>query len=404
MNYNKYHDQFLELDATRTVLHKKVRELEVTQGWYRKFNSNDAATVAGDAKRSAAKFLDEVGNLRLKISEQTSEVARVREKASLGFNPKYWFSKERAALKVDLGIKTAELMVLQNRLDSLAIQAKTQSDTFARVERDLKKYNKHDPLEHEAKIGALNQEMGALDSSLQELAKQRDALDEQLRAPLIELNKLRSQRIGVATEISRAQSMDNEMSRAANSYERVQIHEKSKQQLGDPSPRKVKASKERELESIDRNIKKLEIRLEGISEKSSRMIRRLVVDGNNMCYLQNPKKFLGLSALRPLANVLSDKYQVLVVFDATIRNMLHKGDRQIAECFKEGVRVHIVSTGQKADESLLKFACEPDEWVISGDRFVEYPEMPAVRNKRLIRHEILEGRVLVNDLGVDISY
>ena len=403
MQYNKYHDQYLELDAKGTVLRQKLGELEGTQGWYKKFDSSAAATTIGNAKRSTAKFLDEIGQLKQKISEHTSEVARIREKASPGWNPKYWFSAERATFKADLSNKIAELSQLQNRLDWLQTQTKIQGDTVARVDGQLKKYNKHNPLEFDAEISAVNLEIGALFMRLQGVSRQRGDLDVQLRAPLMELEKINSQRISVAADIRRAQSMDDEMSGAANGYERALIHERSKQELGDPSPRKIKVSKERELESIDRNIKKLQTRLEAIAEKSSRVIRRLVIDGNNLCYLQN-QKFVGLSALRPLANALADKYEVLVVFDASIREQLRKGDRQIAECFKDGVRVHIVATGQKADESLLKIACEPDDWVISGDRFVEYPEMPAVKNKRLIRQEILEGKVLVNDLGVDVCY
>lgn len=404
MQYNKYQDLFLEANARRTGLCQNLDELEGTQGWYKKFDLSAAATTVGNAKRSIAKFTDEIGQLEQKIFKQTSAVTSIREKASLGWNPKYWFSAERAAFKVNLSNKIAELSQLRNRLEWLQTQTKIQSDAVARVERDLNRYNKHDPLEFEAKIGALNSEIGELTARLQKVSQQRDDLSVQLQAPLMELEKFTTQRTNISTEISHAQSMDDEMSHAANSYERALIHERCKQKFGDSSPRKVKASKERELDSVNRNIKKLQTRLEAIAEKSSRVIRRLVIDGNNLCYLQNPRKFLGLSALRPLANALAEKYEVLVVFDAVIREQLRKGDLQISECFTNRVRVHIVATGQKADESLLKIACEPDDWVISGDRFAEYPEMPAVKNKRLIRHEILEGKVLINDLGVEICY
>jgi hypothetical protein len=87
-----------------------------------------------------------------------------------------------------------------------------------------------------------------------------------------------------------------------------------------------------------------------------------------MCYLQNPKKFLGLSALRPVADSLSKEYKVLVIFDAEIREQLRKNDRQIAACFTSTVEVHIVANGEKADESLLKIACKPEDWVISRDQ------------------------------------
>lgn len=403
MQYNKYHGQYLALDAKGTVLCQTLGELEGTQEWYKNFDSSAAATTIGNAKSSTGKFIEEIGQLEPKILIQASEVTRIREKASPGWNPKYWFSAERASVKADLSNKIAELSQLQNRLDWLQTQTKIQRDTVARVDGQLKKYNKHDPLEFDAKISTLNLEIDALTRRLQEVSRQRGDLDVQLRAPLTELEKFTSQRISVAADISRAQSMDDEMSRAANGYERALVHERSKQTLGDPSPRKVKVSKERELESIDRNIKKLQTRLEAIAEKSSRVIRRLVIDGNNMCY-DNTSKFLGLRALRPVANALADKYEVLVVFDASIREQLRKGDDQIVNCFTNRVRVHIVATGQKADETLLKIASGPDDWVISGDRFKEYPEMPAVKDKRLIRHEILEGKVLVNDLEVDLCY
>jgi hypothetical protein len=404
MQYNKYHDQVLALDTTRKELCKKIDSLDSDQAWYKKFDPNAAATAIGNAKRSTTKSISEIAELEPKVSKLSLEVANLREKSSIGWNPKHWFSADRAAMKVELDQRLTELSQHQSRLDSLQSQTKTQHQNLAIVERELRKYNGYDSLSQEAKIIAFKLELGSLATRQQEVSQQRDDLNVQLRAPLMELENLTSQRDSVAAEIRRAQSMDDELSRAANGYERALIHEKSKQNLGDTSPRKIKVAKERELDGIDRNIKKLQIRLEAIAEKSSRVIRRLVIDGNNMCYLQNPRKFLGLSALRPLANALAEKYEVLVVFDASIRDQLRKGDRQIADCFTNRVRVHIVATGQKADESLLKIACEQYDWVISGDRFAEYPEMPTVKSKRLIRHEILEGRVLINDLEINICY
>jgi hypothetical protein len=404
MSYNKHRDKYLELETNQRVLHQEIADLNAIQGWYKKFDLSAAATIAGSSKRLIAESLSEIGQLEPKKSKQATEVTRLKDKASLGWNPKYWFSDERATVKVDLGNKISELKKLESRLDWLRTQATKQSDRVACVEDDLKKYNKHDSLEYDAKISALTQEMIALTKRLQEVSQEADALDALQSAPLAELNRLTAQRSSIAAEASRAQAMDNDLTRAANSYERKKIHERCQQIFGEPGPSKVKASKERELESINRNIKKLQTRLEAIAEKSSRVIRRLIIDGNNMCYLQSTGKFLGLRALRPLANTLAEKYEVLVVFDAEIREQLNRNDRQICDCFSSRVYVHIVSPGEKADESLLKIASEQYDWVISGDRFIDYPEMPAVKNSRLIRQEIFDGKVLINDLGIDFNY
>lgn len=127
MQYNKYHDQFLELEAARTVLAKNLDELAVTQGWYVKFDSSASATNIGNIKRSITKCMAEISELEQKILIQASEVSKIREKVSLGWNPKYWFSAERGTFKFDLGNKIAELSQLKIRLESLQKQAKTQS-------------------------------------------------------------------------------------------------------------------------------------------------------------------------------------------------------------------------------------------------------------------------------------
>jgi hypothetical protein len=42
--------------------------------------------------------------------------------------------------------------------------------------------------------------------------------------------------------------------------------------------------------------------------------------------------------------------------------------------------------------------------VISNDRFRDYTDKPAVRDDRLIRHEIVAGQVLVHDLDLRLGF
>jgi rRNA-processing protein FCF1 len=146
----------------------------------------------------------------------------------------------------------------------------------------------------------------------------------------------------------------------------------------------------------------LEDRLISISKRASRTIKSLVIDGNNLCYQQ--QNFIGLVALHAVAKNLSRSYPVLIVFDATIRKWLAMNDRDIAASFGDAVKVHVVATKQKADETLLDSAMDSTTYVISNDRFVDYPDKSAVRDQRVIRHEILNGKVFVHDLGVVENY
>lgn len=55
---------------------------------------------------------------------------------------------------------------------------------------------------------------------------------------------------------------------------------------------------------------------------------------------------------------------------------------------------------RSTDEILLDSESDHNSYVTGNDRFVDFPEKPAVRERRLIRHEILNGKVLFHDLDL----
>jgi hypothetical protein len=111
-----------------------------------------------------------------------------------------------------------------------------------------------------------------------------------------------------------------------------------------------------------------------------------------------------LYGLLALAYALEDRFEVIVVFDAGIRGMTRMNNQQIAHGFPRRSRIHVVTTAQEADETLLEAAAAPGHYVISNDRFRDYTDKIAVAEQRLIRHEIVAGKLLVHDLQVSLSY
>lgn len=79
-------------------------------------------------------------------------------------------------------------------------------------------------------------------------------------------------------------------------------------------------------------------------------------------------------------------------------------DRDIQKCFPEFVEVHVVGTKEKADQTVLALASDTTVFVVSNDRYVDYPDQPAVIEQRVIRHEITREKVFIHELGVDRSY
>lgn len=66
---------------------------------------------------------------------------------------------------------------------------------------------------------------------------------------------------------------------------------------------------------------------------------------------------------------------------------------------------HIVASKQLADETILDIASNNKfDYVLSNDRFGEYLDKDVVRNDRLIKHEIVKGKVIIHDLDINCNY
>ncbi|WZV78041.1 hypothetical protein AAFM48_08085 [Burkholderia pseudomallei] len=162
-------------------------------------------------------------------------------------------------------------------------------------------------------------------------------------------------------------------------------------------------AKGNELTSLNREIKKLENRLRSAAKLAAVKIKGVVIDGSNLCF-QRGNEFIGLSALASLVQSLSKKYAVTIVFDGTMRPYLTNARGEIALRAPDNVSVFVLASELKADEALLDAATDPRVFVISNDGFGEFGDKPAVRDGRVLNHEIQQGRISVQALNVELSY
>ena len=366
--------------------------------WYDRFNVNEASSSLWAATRELKSLDTALTDVIADSYVQVAQAKILKEATKLGFDPRYWFSSERSAKKVELESAQKGLTQLSVQLNFLYQKNQETKDLVGKQQADLDRYRSFDRLEAEATVKALTVQIGQLNVQLEEVQPPKDRVDQQLMEPLAELNKLKQRKSGLEMEIVRAKDFERRLSSAENGYDRKKIHDSCDANFGESKPAKVIRDKQKELESVNRNIGKLHDRLCLISARATRVIKALVIDGNNLCYQQ--QTFIGLAALQVVAQRLSSVFTVVIVFDASIRVLLKMNDRDIAAQFGNSVQVHVVSSKNKADETVLDTAVDISAYVISNDRFGDYPDKPAVRDKRLIRHEILNGRVFIHDLNV----
>ena len=65
---------------------------------------------------------------------------------------------------------------------------------------------------------------------------------------------------------------------------------------------------------------------------------------------------------------------------------------------------HVVASRPSADETVHDAAQADTTYVISNDRFTDFPEKASIRFERILGYEIMDGRVLVYDLSVDVAF
>jgi tetratricopeptide (TPR) repeat protein len=311
-------------------------------------------------------------------------------------------------------------------VDSVSREVAGLADHVLGKEQALARFRSFRSVEADQAIARIDADLPLLQKKRNHLKARTADVDRAVEAPLAELRKykseiedqestisrLRSELSRLEGQIAEAERIDEKISSAGNSYERAMLHEECEQRFGDGKPGRVIhttrlrmrplsssiGDHERQIDRIRRDMAKTEQRITKLAAVAARDIDALIIDGNNCCYQDSD--FIGLAALIPMTENLGERYAVTVVFDAAIRRLLRVRDDDLRAALP-AAKVHVVASRKKADETILDAADEPTAWVVSNDRFGEYRDKTSVKDGRVIRHEILRGRILVHDLGVN---
>jgi hypothetical protein len=399
LDYNPYVTRYETLTLQAASAADEVGRRSGLLNWYKSFDGRRAfADLNSD--------LREIGRLELELEQIPSEMARhlarlegLRDAASLGRDPRYWFSSARSIKKRELREQQKIVRQINDKLATVRQRLNTMQERVSKQKIDLDRHRRFDVLGEEAAEKELSRQLLQLKSEMAQIQTLTEEFDHQLMVPRKVLRDLCSRENALEYELRNAEGLESRLSAATNSYERKQIHASCSNMFGESRPSRVINDKRRKLESLNRDIGKAKERLKLETRRASlsAKIKTLVIDGSNLCY--DGSIFIGLSALRVIARELSSKFVLIIVFDASIRRKIGMDDQEIASNFGNGIKVHVMASKQRADEMLLDTATPADAWVISNDRFGEFPDKPAIHEERVIRHEILIDKVNIYELN-----
>ena len=173
------------------------------------------------------------------------------------------------------------------------------------------------------------------------------------------------------------------------------------QVLGSGKPGNIASDAERLFAKLTRDRDKCVTRAQEIARSNSLVVSRIVIDGSNLCFASGSER-IGLDALRVVVPDMASKYETFVVFDASTVSWLGMKDRDIQDRLGPKAKLHIMPKKHQADETVLDLAGANDSYfVLSNDCYRDYPDKPAVVAGRVLRHEIVDGRVFIRSLNYE---
>lgn len=403
MDYNPYSKEY---DSLKQRLENKTlekNELLEELHWFDTTDISNLHFLLKGKEESKNDTQTIIKNIETEIDEIKSKIHYHKKEIRTLFNPFNWFDDNQKFSRRRLNELDKEWNI---KLENKADREKESSEIDELIKQhksDIDKYTHFNRVNINEKLNKVNNKIVSLEEEVKSIYELKINVDKKLEPILSQIRELESNISSINYRKSRAQSFENDLDYAENSYEKAMVHQDCETSLGDSSPKKIIRESERTLKKLERDLEKAKKRASIISEKAIREIHKIIIDGNNLCYEGN--EFVGLKPLIKLTSKLEETYQVIIVFDSAIRSILKTNDDNINNQFNENIKTHIVATKQLADETILDIASDDTFcYIISNDRFGEYKDKEAVKNSRIIRHEIIDGNILVHDLNINEKY
>lgn len=403
MQYNPYgkkYDNFKELIDNKTLEKNQLLE---ELNWFDNIDISNLQFLLKSKEENKIDTKMIIINIETEIDELKPKINFFKNEIKTLINPLNWFDDHQKFCRRRLNELDKELDVkLKNKIEKERKLSEI-NELINQYKSDIDKYIHFDIEDINEKLNKLNYKIVSLEKEAKHIYELKVNVDNKLEPILSQIKELESNITNIKYKKDRAKSFENDLTYAENSYEKAMIHEECENSLGDGSPKKIIRESERTLKKYERDLDKAMKRASIVSEKATREIHKIIIDGNNLCYEGN--KFVGLKPLIKLTTKLEETYQVIVVFDSAIRSILNKSDKNIDNKFNKNIKTHIVASKQLADETILDTASNDNYcYIISNDRFGEYKDKEVVKKTRIIRHEIIDGNIFIHDLNINERY
>lgn len=403
MIINPYQEKYTKLQ--REIADLRKREVQISKDilWFDGLDISRIQFEISNIKTDGSRLTNLLRVMAIELEALKKELAQLNSKVGTPFNPLNWFDDQQKIYKARIQILEAQKLVKQTGLDQTR---KTLSELAKSIEDKNKlvsRYESYDRVKIGQELREINDSLVLKEKECEIILPIKNKIDAEL-SPLNEQIESYESRIRWNNEVlGDAIRFERELSEALNGYERKRVHDACLHKYDEGKPRNLIKSSEKVLRQLEKDLIKTQDRARKKLQSLMRVIDTIVVDGNNLCY--EDSRFIGINAIRSLTEKLSDQYKFIVVFDSGIRGLMRASDDDIRSDLPDCKTVHVVASKTAADQTILEIACDNEGiYILSNDRFGEYSDKEVVKAHRLIKHEMVNGIIMIHDLNFKARY
>lgn len=377
-----------------------VRDL----AWYAGFDPEATHACYNAIQREQRDAIGALHRKRQEVDRQEAEIRRLERAV-----PPAWHFLEsslRAVTLAELAAAKTRREALQAELTALAERTPDLAESES-LELSLARYRQFDPLQAEAKRHRIPHVQEMLATHIAELNEQHDRIEAALKPLRADMAGLEQEELRLDVEHAKAEALVRKMDTLqADPGGRREVHQECEKQFQVRDPTKAVAEKERKLEAVRRQKKKLSEEMKKQAQRALHDVRTVVIDGSNLCYVAGQKdkdNFIGLRALDALVPELAARYEkVILYFDSGEPRRMDLTKKVLKARYDNWTqRVYVLKSGQAADEFILSSAQDDEHaYVISGDRYREFQSRFSFITKRRLGAMVTHDQVQLHDLNL----
>ena len=431
MNYNPYDNQFYDL----------VNEIEIKETRIKEIDDiiNNHPTLKETLPKEISNLENEIINLNNEIKELSLEIRNFNDDiksdsvlketvgviGTLGGVALIALNASPIGKLIGAGISILSGSVAaheanqkqsrKEKVESLTQRLKLLNDNLNDlIKTKIEKLTKLEEIEN-YNLFEFNQERDFISASLlnievelEKVEKEKIRIDNAIKEKTDILYGLYSEETSVSLDLETAENLKIRLESATNGYERKCIHQESERIFQESNPNKVVVNLKKRKRYLDKNIDKVDKEIKEKVKILTTNIDLIIIDGNNVCYKKD--KFIGDIALKALVTALleseiTNKSRILICFDNGISKLLSSTKKDVEDSFKSiSEKIEVLISNGKADKTIINAAEKSNTFIISNDRFVDFRDKKAIKERRCLRHRMVFNQIHIEEFSIVATY